>query len=99
MLAPLFSIALALGAAAQPPAVSTAAYSGPALRLLSPSEYPDLHESFGSKAGLVKAAKKALVYLEGPNAPRLIKIADREYGAGELAASLEEIIALAKTAA
>jgi membrane-bound lytic murein transglycosylase A len=100
MVTVLFGLLFAGRAFTQPPAVSTATVpSGPALRLLAPAEYPDFHESFQSKGGLIKAAKKALAYLEGPSAPRLVKLADRDYGAGELAASLEAVIALAKTAA
>ncbi len=94
------SMVLAAPSFAQPPAVSTTTVSaGPALRLISPEAYPDFHESFQGKAALVKAAKKALLYLEGPQAPRLFKLGERTYGAGELAASLEELISLAKTAA
>ena len=96
MLAAILSILLNVSAAAQPPAVAVST-AAPALRLLSPDEYPDFHESFQSRSGLIKAARKALAYLEGPGVPRLVKLGDRTYGAGELADSLQELIQLAKT--
>lgn len=101
-------ICLTLPLAAQPPEVSTApvvavatqAAHGPPLRLLAESEYPDFSETFKSKAGLVKAAKKTLAYLTGPgySGPRLFRIGEREYAQGILADSAEELLATIKEA-
>lgn len=84
-------LALALPAAAQPPAVSTAPYV-PAVRLLSPAEYPSFEESFKSKAGLVKAAKKAIKYLEALPATKTVKVADRSYAPALLVDSAKAIV-------
>lgn len=80
---------LAGNLAAQTPAtngngVSTSTYSGPALRLLKPEEYPTFEERFKAKAGAIKTAKRAIKYLEKLPATKTIKIADRDYGPGLL---------------
>ncbi len=95
-------------ARSQPPAVSTApaaAVAAPAapaaaLRLLAPSEYPDFSDSFKSKAGLIKAARKTLAYLEGPDyaGPRYFHLGERTYGQGILVDSVQELLASIKEA-
>lgn len=82
---------LAASASAQPPAVSTAPYV-PAVRLLAPAEYPSFEESFKSKAGLVKAAKKAIKYLETLPATKTVKVADRSYAPALLVDSAKAIV-------
>lgn len=85
-----FLLFLSLSASAQP--------SAPALRLASLDELPRFEDSFKNKAGLVKAARKAIKYLESlpPNKP--IKIADRDYGPAQLVDSAKAIIELAQKA-
>ncbi|MBI2386748.1 MAG: MltA domain-containing protein [Elusimicrobia bacterium] len=87
-------------ASAQPPAVavSTPAFAGPALRLVAEEDYPRFEESFKSKAGLVKAARKAIEYLETLPPAKTIRVADRDYGPAQLVESARAIIELAQKA-
>ncbi len=85
-------------AAAQPQvAASTPTAYVPAARLLSEAEYPRFEESFPSKAGLIKAARRAIKYLESLP-PKTIRVADRDYGPAQLADSAKTIIELAQKA-
>lgn len=87
-------------ASAQPPAVavSTPALAGPALRLVADEEIPRFEESFKSKAGLIKAARKAIKYLETLPPGKTIRVADRDYGPAQLIDSAKAIIELARRA-
>lgn len=93
-------LVLAASAAAQPPAVavSTPAYSGPALRLVPAADVPRFDESFKSKAGLIKAARKAIAYLEKLPPTKTIRVADRDYGPAQLIDSANAVVELARTA-
>lgn len=81
-----------------PPAGATPAFAGPALRLLAEEDYPRFEDSFPSKAGLVKAARKAIKYLEGLPATRTIRVAGRDYGPAQLIDSAKAVITLAQEA-
>ncbi len=94
----LFLVAAAAPARAESVAVSTSPVHGPALRLVPADQLPDFHETFQSKAGLLKAARKTLAYLKEGNPPKYFKVADREYAPGILVDSLEELVRIAKTA-
>jgi membrane-bound lytic murein transglycosylase A len=85
-------------ASAQPPAVavSTPAFAGPALRLVAEDEYPRFEESFKSKTGLIKAARKAIKYLETLPPGKTIRVADRDYGPALLVDSAKAVIDLAQ---
>jgi len=84
--------------AAQPPAVagSTVAVTVPAVRLVSEADYPRFEESFKSKTGLVKAARKAIKYLETLPATKTIRVADRDYGPAQFIDSAKAVIELAQ---
>lgn len=62
------------------------------LRLLAESELPRFEDSFKSHAGLVKAAKKSLKYLEKQTGR--FRIADRDYAPGILIDSIAELLVL-----
>lgn len=97
-------------AAAQPPAapppavssaavaVSTPAWSGPPLRLLSDAELPRFEEAFKGRASLIKAAKKAVQYLESLPPTKVLRVADREYAPAALVDSAKALIDVASTA-
>lgn len=85
-------------AAAQVPAVSTPAFAGPALRLVADEELPRFEESFKSKAGLIKAARKAIKYLETLPQGKTIRVADRDYGPAQLVDGAKAIVELAQKA-
>ncbi len=87
-------------AAAQAPAVavSTPAFAGPALRLAAEEDYPRFEESFPSKAGLIRAARKAIKYLEALPAAKTIRVADRDYGPAQLIDTAKAVIDLAQKA-
>lgn len=95
MRALLLSLLLAAPVSAQV-AVSTP----PALRLLSENELPDFTESFPTRSGLIKAAKKTLEYLKtSQSLPKSFKLGDRDYAPGILTASVEELIRISSRAA
>lgn len=98
MISALLLVLLGSMARAQAPAVSTAAVSGPALRLVADEELPRFEESFKSKAGLVKAARKAIKYLETLPKGKTIRVADQDYGPAQLIDSARAIIELAQKA-
>jgi len=85
-------------AAAQPTAVSTATPSGPALKLLAEEDLPRFEETFKSKAGLIKASRKAIKYLEALPPTRTIKVAGRDYGPAQLIDTAKTIAELARKA-
>jgi membrane-bound lytic murein transglycosylase A len=99
MLIALFLFLLS-SASAQPPAVasSTAAAAGSALKLVAEADYPRFEESIKSKAGLIKAARKAIKYLETLPATKTIHVADRDYGPALLIDTAKSIIELAQKA-
>lgn len=100
MISALFLLMLS-PAAAQPTAAvaaSTPAFAGPALRLIAEADYPRFKDSFPAKAGLVKAGRKAIKYLEALPATRMIRVADRDYGPAQLIDSAKAVIALAQEA-
>ncbi|MBI5630892.1 MAG: MltA domain-containing protein [Elusimicrobia bacterium] len=81
------------------PSVSTAtAKGGPSLRLLEPEQYPDFADSFSSKNGLIKAARKTMAYLQTYSGPKYIRIGDRDYGAAILADSIQALLDILNTA-
>ncbi len=84
--------------AAAVPAVSTAAYTGPALKLLADDGLPRFEEMFKARAGLIKAAKKAIKYLESLPPERTLRVADRNYAPAALIDSAKEIVEIAQTA-
>lgn len=91
------ALALALPAAAQPPVVvSTPAAYVPAAKLVAEADYPRFEESFKAKAGLIKAARKAIKYLETLPPTKTIKVADRDYGPAQLVDSAKAIVELAQ---
>ncbi len=89
-------------AAAQPapaPAVSTPTYTGPGLRLVDEADaLPRFEETFKARGGLVKAAKKAIKYLESLPPERTLKVADRSYAPAALIDSAKAIVEIAQTA-
>jgi membrane-bound lytic murein transglycosylase A len=99
MLSALFLVLLQ-GASAQPPSVvvSTPAFTGPALKLAAEADYPRFEESFKSKAGLIKAARKAIKYLEAMPPNKTIRVADRDYGAAQFIDTAKAIVELAQKA-
>ncbi|UPT73438.1 MAG: MltA domain-containing protein [Elusimicrobiota bacterium] len=94
MLRALLLASTALTASAQPPASSTAAYV-PAVKLLAPEQYPRFEESFKNKAGLVKAGRKAIKYLESLPASKTVRVADRNYSPALLIDSARTMIDIA----
>lgn len=94
------TLAFAAPAAAQTP--STAAPAVPwtgrtALRLLTDGELPPFRDDFeGAKAraDLIRAGRKSLAYLATQADKKVIRLAERDYTSGALAATLEEIISL-----
>lgn len=92
---------LLLSPAAAQTSTAPVAAPVPALRLAAEEEYPRFEDSFKSKAGLIKAARKAIKYLEALPPTRTIKVADRDYGPAQLidtAKAIAELAAKAKTA-
>lgn len=95
-------LAAALGASAQPPSTTTAAgissttYAGPALKPVAPADLPRFEESFKGRAGLIRAAKKAIKYLESLPQNKTLHIADRDYGPAALIDSAKTMIVLAQ---
>jgi len=91
-------------ASAQSPAVVASTSSpapappAPALRLIEEREHPRFEESFKSKAGLIKAARKAIKYLGSLPPGRTLRIADRDYGPAQLIDTAKSIIELAQAA-
>jgi membrane-bound lytic murein transglycosylase A len=88
-------------AAAQSPSTGTAVavstpVAAPALRLLPESQLPRFEDSFKSRAGLVKSAKKALKYLQSLPPTRTFKIAERTYATGELVDTVLELLEVLK---
>ena len=79
--------------------ISTTAYSGPGLQIVADADLPRFEESFKARAGLIKAAKKAIKYLESLPGTRGIHVADRDYAPAALINSAKEIVAIAQTAA
>lgn len=109
MISACAAILLAVSAAAQPPvgaggpampppAVSTPAYGGPALKLVEDAAAPRFEESFKSRAGLIKAARKAVKYLESLPPARKIEIAGRSYAPAALTDSAKALIEIAQSA-
>jgi membrane-bound lytic murein transglycosylase A len=83
---------------AAPPAPSTAPYTGPALKLLADDGLPRFEESFKARAGLIKAAKKAIKYLGSLPPEKTLRVAERTYAPAELIDSAKAIIEIAETA-
>ena len=85
-------------AAAQPPAVtlSTPTAYVSAVKLLTENELPRFEESFKSKTGLIKAARKAIKYLETLPSTKTMRVADRDYGPAQLIDTAKTIIELAQ---
>lgn len=81
-----------------PGAVSTATYMGPGLKLASGDALPRFEESFKGRASLLKAAKKAIKYLEGLPPERTLRVADRSYAPAALIDSAKELVAIATNA-
>ncbi|MFI5346341.1 MAG: MltA domain-containing protein [Elusimicrobiota bacterium] len=86
------------GPAMPPPAISTAAYTGPALKILADADLPRFEESFKARASLIKAAKKAIKYLETLSPSKKLTIAGRDYAPAALVDSARTIIEIAQTA-
>jgi len=86
------------GPAMPPPSVSTPAYSGPALQLVPDADLPRFEESFKARAGLIKAAKKAIKYLGSLPPTRRLDVAGRAYAPAALIDSAKALIALAQAA-
>ncbi len=86
------------GPAMPPPAVSTPAFSGPALTVVPDDALPRFEESFKAKAGLTRAAKKAVKYLESLPPTKRLVLAGRDYAPAALIDSAKEIAAIAQTA-
>ncbi|MDD5302859.1 MAG: MltA domain-containing protein [Elusimicrobia bacterium] len=84
----------------QPPAaaVSTPTVTAPALRLVAEADYPYFEESFKSKAGLIKAARKAIKYLETLPPGKTLRVADRDYGPAQLVDTAKAVIDIAQKA-
>lgn len=76
----------------------TPAFTGPALELAAEADYPRFEESFKSKAGLIKAARRAIKYLETLPPTRTIRVAGRDYGPAQLIDTAKDVIELAKKA-
>ncbi|MDD5630389.1 MAG: MltA domain-containing protein, partial [Elusimicrobia bacterium] len=76
-------------ASAQPQAAPAAAAP---LRLLSREELPAFADTFKSKAGLAKAARKTLGYLAKAPGPKYLRIGGRDYGPAILADSIRELL-------
>jgi membrane-bound lytic murein transglycosylase A len=90
---------VASGGPAMPaPAVSTPTYTGPALRFVDGDALPRFEETFKARAGLIKAARKAVKYLESLPSEKTLRVADRTYAPAALIDSAKEIIAIAQTA-
>lgn len=86
------------GPAMPPPAVSTPAYSGPALSPVLDAALPRYEESFKGKTGLIKAAQKAIKHLQSLPPTKVVRLAGRDYAPAALIDSAEEIVRIAKTA-
>lgn len=93
-------LVLLSAASAQPPAVavSTPTVAAPALRLAAEADYPYFEESFKSKAGLIKAARRAIKYLETLPPGKTLRVADRDYGPAQLVDTAKAVIELAQKA-
>ena len=85
---------LLLPAAAQPPSIAVSTPTD--LRLVDEADYPRFEDSFKSKAGLIKAARKAITYLATLPKTKTIRIADRDYGPAQLIDSAKTLIELAQ---
>ena len=81
-----------------PPGSSTFTYTGPGLKLVPDGALPRFEESFKGRASLIKAAKKALKYLEKLPPERTLRVADRSYAPAALIDSAKELIDIATTA-
>ncbi len=97
LLAILLSLAGVLAAAPAPtPSTATAAaMDSPTtapLRLLATEELPVFADTFQSKAGFIKAAKKTLSYLGKSTGPKYVRVGGRDYGPAILADSIRELL-------
>ncbi|HAZ08690.1 MAG TPA: hypothetical protein DCZ01_09270 [Elusimicrobia bacterium] len=99
-----FLLSIALTAAAQPSSTSTAAAlptttpAGPGLRLVAEADLPRFEESFKARSGLIKAAKKAVRYLESLPPGKTLRVGDRDYGPAAFIDSAKAMIAVASQA-
>lgn len=101
-------LTLPLPASAQSPSTGTAANlstttttapaAGPALRLVAEADLPRFEESFKARGGLIKAAKKAIKYLETLPQSRTLRVGGRDYGPAALIDSAKAMIAIAQEA-
>ena len=92
----LLSLAVAASAQTTTVTASSPSVTVPALRLAAEADYPRFEESFKSKAGLIKAARRAIKYLETLPATKTIRVADRDYGPAQLIDGAKAIIDLAQ---
>jgi membrane-bound lytic murein transglycosylase A len=77
--------------------LSSPTYAGPPLRLLADDELPRFEESFKGKTSLIKAAKKAIKYLQSLPPTKTIHLADRDYAPAALIDSAQALIDIAQT--
>ena len=92
----LLSLTIVASAQTTIVAASSPSVTAPALRLAAEADYPRFEESFKSKTGLIKAARKAIKYLETLPATKTIRIADRDYGPAQFIDSARSIVELAQ---
>jgi membrane-bound lytic murein transglycosylase A len=79
------------------PSTSSSNWSTSALKLAEEPQIPPFQESFPSKDGLVKSARKAMKYLETLPPNKTMRIADRDYAPAALIDSAKAIIDIALT--
>lgn len=80
-----------------PPAVSTSAPAGPALTLVAADALPSFRESFTGRASLIKAAQKAIKYLQGLPPAKTLTIDGRAYAPAAMIDSAKALIEIART--
>ena len=85
------------GPAMPPPVVSSTTYAGPALKTVADADMPRFEESFKAKAGLIKAARKAVKYLESLPPSKKLTLAGRDYAPAALIDSAKALIEIAQT--
>jgi membrane-bound lytic murein transglycosylase A len=79
------------------PVFSTAPFSGPALKLATGDDVPRFEETFKSKSPLIKAARKAIKYLQGLPPGKTLHVADRDYAPAALIDSAKTLIDIVQT--
>lgn len=97
-----FILCLAPSVRAQPPSTSTAAglstttIAAQPLRPVASGDLPSFEESFKGRASLIRAAERAIRYLQSLPQNKTLRVGDRSYGPAVLIDTARDLIAIAR---